>query len=325
MSNPIPAAQKVRFSVAMTTEKYQSLVHNTLRDPARANRFISAITSAVAVNPELQDCDAGTILACGLLGESLGLNPSPQLGDYYLVPFENKLKGPDGKPIYLFDKDGKHLKDKKGRWAVATEKKAQFILGYKGYTRMAVRSKQYRLLNVIEIKENELRHWDPLNEEIECILIEDFDAREAAPTVGYYAMFETLDGFRKAIYWSRAKVEAHADRYSPAFSSEAYHRLQRGEIPEDELWKYSSFWYKDFDVMARKTMLRQLISKWGVMSSELITAMDKDNQIITMSSPGVFSGEVPEPLLSSPEDGPPEPIAEAAPPADAETVDIHAL
>lgn len=72
MSNPIPAANKVRFSVAMTTEKYQSLVHNTLRDPARANRFISAITSAVAVNPELQDCDAGTSWPAGCWGKAWG-------------------------------------------------------------------------------------------------------------------------------------------------------------------------------------------------------------------------------------------------------------
>jgi len=206
-----------------------------------------------------------------------------------------------------------------------TESKAQFVLGYKGYIRMAVRSKQYRKLNVIEIKESELRHWDPLNEDIDCILIDDFDTREAAPTAGYYALFETVDGFRKALYWSRTKMENHADRYSPAFSSDAYHRLQRGEIPEDELWKYSSFWYKEFDVMAKKTMLRQLISKWGVMSSELITAMDNDNHMLTMNSPGKFDGEVPDPVLSTPEDDAPELPEETALPAAVEAVNIHDL
>ena len=120
-------------------------------------------------------------------------------------------------------------------------------------------------------------------------------------------------------------MENHADRYSPAFSSDAYHRLQRGEIPEDELWKYSSFWYKEFDVMAKKTMLRQLISKWGVMSSELITAMDNDNHMLTMNSPGKFDGEVPDPVLSTPEDDAPELPEETALPAAVEAVNIHDL
>ena len=65
---------------------------------------------------------------------------------------------------------------------------------------------------------------------------------------------------------------AHADKYSQAFSAAAYKKLLNGEIPQDELWKYSSFWYKDFDAMSKKTMLRQLISKWGIMTAEMTTA-----------------------------------------------------
>ena len=84
--NQMQVQQKPKFSVAITTKGYQSLISNTLRDPARARRFTASITSAVAVNPALQECDAGTILAGALLGESLNLSPSPQLGQYYLVP-----------------------------------------------------------------------------------------------------------------------------------------------------------------------------------------------------------------------------------------------
>ena len=69
---------------------------------------------------------------------------------------------------------------------------------------------------------------------------------------------------------------AHADKYSMAFSAAKYQDLLDGKIPQSEMWKYSSFWYKDFDGMAYKTMLRQLISKWGIMSIELQTAIDKD-------------------------------------------------
>lgn len=84
--------QKMRFSQAIQTPMYKSLVNNTLGDPARGARFIANITSAVAVNPALQECNPGTILAGALLGESLLLQPSPQLGQFYLVPFKSKAK-----------------------------------------------------------------------------------------------------------------------------------------------------------------------------------------------------------------------------------------
>ena len=212
-------------------------------------RFISSVVSAVSVNPALAECDYGTILSAALLGESLKLSPSPQLGQYYMVPFNDKKRG---------------------------NKVAQFQLGYKGYIQLAIRSGQYKKLNVLAIKEGELIRFDPLNEEIEVRLIEDENERERATTIGYYAMFEYTNGFRKAMYWSVEKMMAHADKYSMAFNAAKYRDLMAGKIPQSEMWKYSSFWYKDFDGMAYKTMLRQLISKWGIMSIDLQTALNKD-------------------------------------------------
>ena len=81
---------KPKFSVAIQTEGYKKLINNTLGDPNKAKRFIASISSAVATNPSLQQCDAGSILSGALLGEALNLSPSPQLGQYYLVPFNNK-------------------------------------------------------------------------------------------------------------------------------------------------------------------------------------------------------------------------------------------
>lgn len=298
-TNPVnraPTKQQPKFSAAITTAGYQKLINNTLGDPDRAKRFVAAITSAVAVNPVLQECDAGTILAGALLGESLNLSPSPQLGQYYLVPFDCKVKGPDGKVIYLTDSDGNRLKDARGHWLALTEKKAQFILGYKGYIQLAIRSGQYRKLNVLEIKEGELASFDPLNEEIACRLIEDADAREAAPTVGYYSMFEYINGFRKAIYWSKRKVMAHADHYSAAFSAGAYEKIQNGEIAEQDMWRYSSFWYKSFDDMAKKTLLRQLISRWGIMSTEMQSAFEQDSSVVVLGSDNEFVA-IPETRL----------------------------
>ena len=230
-------------------------------------RFISSIVSAVQVNPALQECTNPSIVSAALLGESLNLSPSPQLGQYYMVPYDNSKKG---------------------------VKEAQFQIGYKGYIQLAIRSGQYKKLNVLAIKEGELIRFDPLNEEIEVRLIEDEELREEAPTIGYYAMFEYTNGFRKALYWSKRKMLAHADKYSKAFFIKettvktrygtkkrvSFADFEAGNYPKDDEWMYSSFWYKDFDGMAYKTMLRQLISKWGIMSIEMLTAVNADMAVI---------------------------------------------
>ena len=196
-------------------------------------RFISSIVSAVNANESLKKCTPQSIFSAALLGESLKLSPSPQLGQYYLVPFNSK--------------EGKI---------------AQFQLGYKGYIQLAIRSGQYKKLNVLAIKEGELVRFDPLTEEIEVNLIEDEEVREEAKTTGYYAMFEYTNGFRKAIYWSKKKMEAHAKKYSKSYC------------------KSSSVWQTNFDAMAYKTMLRQLISKWGIMSIDMVSALDADMAVI---------------------------------------------
>ena len=206
-------------------------------------KIIASISSAVATNQALQECDAGTILSGALLGESLNLSPSPQLGQYYLVPFNDTKRGC---------------------------KVAQFQLGYKGYIQLAIRSGQYKKLNVLAIKKGELIKYDPLNEEIEVNLIEDEEERENAETIGYYAMFEYTNGFRKSLYWSKSKMEKHALKYSKGYAAH----------------KGYTFWEKDFDGMAYKTMLRQLISKWGIMSIDMQQAVEKD--MATINTDGTY-------------------------------------
>ncbi len=255
-------AQKPKFSVAITTQSYQNLINNTLRDPDRARSFTASITSAVAVNPALQECDAGTILACALLGESLKLSPSPQLGQYYLVPFKQKAK---------YDRDGNMIRPETTT--------ATFVLGYKGYIQLALRSGQYKDLDVMVIKQGEYMGKDPETGKARFKFIEDDDVRDALPTIGYMAYFEYLNGFRKVLYWSKEKMMTHADTYSPAFSRKGYENLIAGNVPQGDMWKYSSFWYKNFDDMAKKTMLRQLISRWGIMSVDMQTALEHDDTI----------------------------------------------
>lgn len=230
---------------------------NSIVGGKNGTRFISSIVSAVQTTPALQECTNPSILSAALLGEALNLSPSPQLGQFYMVPFDNKKKGC---------------------------KEAQFQLGYKGYIQLAKRSGVYKKINVISIKEGELISYNPLEEELEVNLIEDDYERENAPTIGYYAMFEEVNGYRHSIYWSKQKMLAHAEKYSFAFykngGAKSLELLEQGKIPEKDLWKYSSFWFKDFDGMAHKTMLRQLISKWGTMSIDLQKAIDKDMAVI---------------------------------------------
>lgn len=227
---------KITFSAFMTSAGISKKINQIIGDDKSGKRFISSIISAVSVNPTLSECDNASILSGALLGESLNLSPSPQLGHYYLVPFNDKTRG----------------------------KVATFQLGWKGYYQLALRSGYYKKINVLPIKEGELISWNPLEEEIKVQLIEDEEEREKANTIGYYAMYEYLNGFKKAIYWSKAKMIKHAEQYSQGY------RAKKGY----------TFWEKDFDSMAMKTMLRQLISKYGIMSAELQNAYESDMAVI---------------------------------------------
>jgi len=228
--------QKTGLTAYLTNDAVKRQINNVVGGK-NGDRFIASIVSAVQVNSDLQECTNPSILSAALLGESLKLSPSPQLGQYYMVPFRNNKKGC---------------------------KEAQFQLGYKGYIQLAIRSGQYKKLNVLAIKDGELVRFDPLNEEIEVNLIDDEEVREEAKTIGYYAMFEYTNGFRKAMYWSKKKMEAHALKYSKGYAAK----------------KGYTFWEKDFDGMAYKTMLRQLISKWGIMSIDMQNAMESDMAVI---------------------------------------------
>lgn len=252
-----------KFSVAIQSDMYKKLINNTLGDPTRAKRFIASISSAVATNPNLQKCDAGTILSGALLGESLNLSPSPQLGHYYLVPYTQKEK-----------------KDKQGNIIEPEKIIAQFQLGWHGYYQLAIRSGQYKDLDVIEIHEGEYLGRDKETGKQKFEFIESEEERLAKPVIGYLGYFELLNGYRKQIYMSKEEMEKHADTYSKAFNLEDYKKLQAGQIPEKEMWKYSSYWYKDFGGMAFKTILRRLISKYGVMSIEMQEAYTKDMSVV---------------------------------------------
>lgn len=250
VKNSLTNRNKVSLTAYLTNDAVKNQINETLGGK-EGQRFISAIISAVSTNPGLQECTNSSIVSGALLGESLKLSPSPQLGHYYLVPFNDTKQGC---------------------------KVAQFQMGYKGYIQLAIRSGQYKKLNVLAIKEGELVRFDPLNEDIIVNLIEDEDVRENTPTMGYYAYFEYTNGFRKALYWSKKKMESHALKYSKGYQAK----------------KGYTFWEKDFDGMAYKTMLRQLLSKWGMLSIDLVQAVVSDMAVIKADGTKEYVDNEPE-------------------------------
>lgn len=151
-------------------------------------------------------------------------------------------------------------------WIIPYKGKAQFQLGYKGYIQLAQRSGQYKSLNVIEVYEGELKSWNRLTEEFEF----DPAGKESDQIIGYVGYFELLNGFKKTVYWTKQEIEFHKRKFS----------------------KSDFGWKKDFDAMAKKTVLRNMLSKWGILSVEMQSATTKDETIQRMADDGSFMEEI---------------------------------
>lgn len=235
-TNAVANAQKQGFAAMIKSDAVQKSLSGTLGDAMKAKTFTASLISAVSTTPTLRECDGMSIISAALLGESLKLSPSPQLGQIYFVPFRDNKSGTT---------------------------KATFQLGWKGYYQLALRSGQYRNLDAVAVKEGELESYNPITGEITLNPISDPVTREQAKTVGYYAFFELVNGFKKQMYWSKEKMEQHALKYSQGY------RAKKGY----------TFWENDFDSMALKTMYRQLIGKYGIMSIDMQTAYANDTTI----------------------------------------------
>ncbi len=239
--NQVQQTNKNQVSVMttfLTSEAVKNKV-NAIVGSKGGEKLISNLVSSVQQNPALAECERGSVVNCALAGYSLNLDFATNQA--YFVPFKNSKKG-------------------------ITE--AQFMISAKGYKQLAIRSNQYKNINVLSLKEGELKKFDRLTEEYEIEYIEDDAIREATPTTHYIAYFELNSGFRKVIIWTKQKMEVHAKTYSQAYKTDLQYNKQY------------SFWSKNFDEMAEKTMIRQLISKWGIMSTEIQNAYNKDMAVL---------------------------------------------
>lgn len=220
------------------------------------DKFITNLISVCNQNKDLQKCTSLSLMSGALAATTLNLNLNSSFGYAYLVPFKNnKLTREKGYDVF----------------------EAQFQIGYKGFIQLALRTGEYRKINAIPIYKSQFKSWDALTEDLELNNLDDFKDDEV---VGYVAYFRLNNGFEKTIYWSLGKMQKHADTYSQAFKIEISEKIKKGEIADKDMWRYSSYWYKDFDGMALKTMLRQLLSKWGILSEELQKALEDDQTII---------------------------------------------
>lgn len=139
---------------------------------------------------------------------------------------------------------------------------AQFQIGWRGLVQLAQRTGQYLKINAIEVYENQFKSYNSLTEELAA----DFNIEGEGKIVGYAAYFKLLNGFEKTTYWSVIKVMAHAKKYSQAYNSE------KGITP----WKDKDQVHE----MGKKTVLKNTLSKWGILSIEMQKAINVDQAVI---------------------------------------------
>ncbi|HFD2032853.1 recombinase RecT [Clostridium perfringens] len=191
----------------------------------KAPQYMSSIVNLVNSDTNLQKCDGMSVIASCMVAATMDLPVDKNLGYAWVVPYGSR---------------------------------AQFQMGYKGYIQLALRTGQYKAINVVEIREGELVSWNPLTEEIEV----DFSKRESDAVIGYAGYFKLINGFEKTVFWTKEEVNNHANKFSKTINSK------------------NSVWKSNFDAMAKKTVLRNLLSKWGILSIEMQKAYTADEGLI---------------------------------------------
>lgn len=199
----------------MSAESVKKRFQETLGK--KAPQFMASVINLVNSDTNLQKCDQMSVVSSAMVAAALDLPIDKNLGYAWVVPYGNK---------------------------------AQFQLGYKGYIQLALRTGQYRNINVIEVYEGELIKWDRLTEEIEL----DFEQRKSEKVIGYVGYFELINGFRKTVYWSKEDIERHRKKFS----------------------KTGFAWKDNYDAMAMKTVIRNMLNKWGILSIEMQKAYVED-------------------------------------------------
>ncbi len=209
----------------LSGESVKENIQKTLGD--KTPQFIASIASLVTSNAKIAVCDQKSILSSCLIAASLDLPINQNLGFAYIIPYKDQ---------------------------------AQFQMGYKGFIQLALRSNQFRLINVSEVKTGELIENNRLTGELKFEWIAE--NRDQAQTIGYVAYFELTNGFSKQLYMTTEQLKKHGVRFSQTFK------------------KGYGLWSDDFDSMAKKTVLKLLISKFAPMTTDIQKAVLADQAVV---------------------------------------------
>lgn len=215
--------------------------------------FVANVTTLVSNNQMLQHCEAHSVIFSALKATALDLPLDSNLGFAYVIPYNDK-------------NGGKQL--------------AQFQLGYKGFIQLAMRSGQFKTINVRDVREGEIVGEDFISGEMQFKSVEN---RESKKVVGYVAFFRLVNGFEKMEYWSVEKIDAHAMKYSQTYSNAKSRNY--------------STWAKNFDAMARKTCIKLLLSKYAPMSVQMQSAIKADQAVITEQGEQYIDNEPQQVLI----------------------------
>lgn len=217
----------------------------------KAPQFTASLVNVVAASPQLSSSDPNSIMAAAFVAASFDLPIDGNLGFSAIVPYNKNMKGANGK------------------WVKVSL--AQFQMMYKGYIQLAIRTGEYEKMNCSEVYEDELVSYNPITGD--CRFVEDFGAccqrnkGEVDKIIGYYAWFKLRSGFTKELYMSKSEIDNHARKYSQSY---------RYDLNDN---KQSSRWSTDFDAMAKKTVIKLLLSKWGILSVEMQRAIQDDQKV----------------------------------------------
>lgn len=263
MANELAVVDQVKS--AISSDKVKKKFAEVLGK--KAPQFLASVTNTVIGSTQLQKCDATSIMGAAFVAATYDLPIDSNLGFAAIVPYNNSKWNPQTRQY------DKHME-------------AQFQIMYKGFIQLAIRSGYHKRMNYAVVYEDELKSYNPITGEIE--FVEDFSqctlrAQGVEETVaGYYARFELTTGYVQELFMSRQAVDNHAKKYSQAY---------RYDIKEG---KKSSKWSTDFQSMALKTVIKLLLSKWGILSVDMQRAIQDDQKVYDESGNGDYSDNQPD-------------------------------
>lgn len=240
----------VQLKAVLSTDTVKAKFTEVLGN--KAPQFMASITNAVSSSDQLKNCEATSIVSAAFVAASYDLPIDSNLGFAAIVPFKSNKKN-----------------KQTGKWESRTL--GQFQMMYKGFIQLAIRSGQYENMNCGAVYEDELKAYNPITGE--CTFVDDFSKcsqrmnGETDKIIGYFAWYKLLTGFRKELYMSKDEIENHARRYSQSYRSD----LEKNQT--------ASKWTTDFDGMAKKTVIKLLLSKWGILSIEMQRAIADDQKV----------------------------------------------